>query len=291
MRDRDEYLAILKHTGYRGERASITEALSFFFQEIKNLLGGADGNEFSETAVRRFFRLVVTRLEFVYISLDQENPYRIFKSLNSTGVTLSEADLIRNFVLMGAGQDTAVQDLFDDTHWQPLEKQFEDERGHLNNHELSTFFRDFLMRDGQYVPRAATFYHFERRYHTAVASAAALAEELSQYAGYYNIIRGRAPHPIPEINTALHQLRLYSSTATYPLLLNLLQRQAVGEITAVELTRTINLLTHFLRQRAADNAPTHPYARWFVAACRRLNNTPYPNLHAFLITKGYSDTE
>ncbi|MCA9982051.1 MAG: DUF262 domain-containing protein, partial [Anaerolineales bacterium] len=178
QRDRDEYLAILKHSGYRGERTGITEGLAYFFREIKALI---PPESFTEETLRDFFRLVVTRLEFVYITLDQENPYRIFKSLNSTGVNLSEADLIRNFVLMAAGTDTAVQDAFDDQYWQPLESLFEDERGHLNSHELSTFFRDFLMTNGHYVPRAATFYTFERRYNTPGFSAPALALELQKY--------------------------------------------------------------------------------------------------------------
>ena len=40
---------------------------------------------------------------FVEISLDREkdNPQRIFESLNSTGLALSQADLIRNYILMG----------------------------------------------------------------------------------------------------------------------------------------------------------------------------------------------
>lgn len=286
QRDRDEYLAIVKHSGYRGERTGITEALAYFFNEIKLLF---PEEAFTEEALRGFFRLIVTRLEFVYIMLDQENPYRIFKSLNSTGVNLSEADLIRNFVLMEAGLDTAVQDAFDDEYWQPLESLFEDERGHLNGHELSIFFRDFLMAHGRYIPRAATFYNFERRYNTAEFDAPALALELQKYANYYNIIRGRMAHPSTEINSALHQLRRQSSTTTYPLLLNLLNRLDEGTIDTDEVTQCVTLLTRFIRQRDETDEPTRSYSRWFVAACRRLEDVPYQNLHAYLVSKGYSD--
>ena len=43
------------------------------------------------------------KLMIVDISLDREhdNPQLIFESLNSTGLELSQADLIRNYILMG----------------------------------------------------------------------------------------------------------------------------------------------------------------------------------------------
>ena len=43
------------------------------------------------------------KLEIVYIALDaeKENPQLIFESLNSTGLDLTQADLIRNYLLMG----------------------------------------------------------------------------------------------------------------------------------------------------------------------------------------------
>ena len=43
------------------------------------------------------------KLMLVDIALDRthDNPQLIFESMNSTGLELSQADLIRNFVLMG----------------------------------------------------------------------------------------------------------------------------------------------------------------------------------------------
>jgi uncharacterized protein with ParB-like and HNH nuclease domain len=45
----------------------------------------------------------INKLFIVDISLerDKDNPQLIFESLNSTGLELSQADLIRNYVLMG----------------------------------------------------------------------------------------------------------------------------------------------------------------------------------------------
>ena len=55
----------------------------------------------------------LAKLVIVDISLnrDQDNPQLIFESLNSTGRELSQADLIRNFILMGLEPQLQTQAL------------------------------------------------------------------------------------------------------------------------------------------------------------------------------------
>ena len=64
----------------------------------------------------------LAKLMFVEISLDREkdDPQRIFESLNSTGLELSQADLIRNYILMGLNhkdRNTIYHD-----YWEVIEK-------------------------------------------------------------------------------------------------------------------------------------------------------------------------
>src|SRR5699024_8493557 len=49
----------------------------------------------------------LSKLMFVEISLEREkdDPQKIFESLNSTGLELTQADLIRNYILMGLKRD------------------------------------------------------------------------------------------------------------------------------------------------------------------------------------------
>ena len=58
----------------------------------------------------------------VALSRDQDNPQLIFESMNSTGRELSQADLIRNFILMGLEPNlqTALYEQF----WRPMEVDF-----------------------------------------------------------------------------------------------------------------------------------------------------------------------
>jgi uncharacterized protein with ParB-like and HNH nuclease domain len=66
----------------------------------------------------------LAKLVIVDISLnrDQDNPQLIFESLNSTGRELSQADLIRNFILMGL--DPQLQTRLYEQYWRPMEVDF-----------------------------------------------------------------------------------------------------------------------------------------------------------------------
>ena len=68
----------------------------------------------------------LNRLIFVEISLerDKDDPQRIFESLNSTGLDLSQSDLIRNFILMDLPPEE--QNRIFETIWNPIEKNARD---------------------------------------------------------------------------------------------------------------------------------------------------------------------
>jgi uncharacterized protein with ParB-like and HNH nuclease domain len=58
----------------------------------------------------------------VALNRDQDNPQLIFESMNSTGRELSQADLIRNFILMGL--EPADQTHLYEQFWRPMEMDF-----------------------------------------------------------------------------------------------------------------------------------------------------------------------
>jgi uncharacterized protein with ParB-like and HNH nuclease domain len=66
----------------------------------------------------------LAKLVIVDIALtrDQDNPQLIFESMNATGKELSQADLIRNFVLMGL--EPVLQTRLYHDYWRPIEHDF-----------------------------------------------------------------------------------------------------------------------------------------------------------------------
>src|ERR1700739_3522032 len=118
-------------------------------------------------------------------TLEAENAYNIFKSLNSTGVPLGPADLIRNFVFMHIQPDD--HDQFDGDFWGPLEERFSKPDGTLDEDRFSKFFRDYLMANGRYVPPKDTFASFEERYEATGFSPKELAAQLTESSRHYTI--------------------------------------------------------------------------------------------------------
>ena len=74
----------------------------------------------------------------VCLTRGQDDPQMIFESLNSTGLDLTQADLIRNFVLMRQNEKTQTT-LYQD-YWQPLEVAF----GEKFSTDFDKFVRDYL---------------------------------------------------------------------------------------------------------------------------------------------------
>lgn len=278
QRDRSSYLAAVTENGI--VTGNVGDALAYFTREIKSM---PDSDK--EEGLRSLSSLLQSRLDFVHITLEGENPYQIFKSLNSTGVDLSEGDLIRNFMFMHIDADS--QDNFDDTKWKPLEKHFEDSKGTLDGRVLSAFFRDFLMREGKYIAPDATFETFEKRFSGSDFVPSDLADELTQSVDDYEYIRGVIKYPDAKVDVALSQLRQLDSSTAYPIVLSLLQQSKIGGLTTSELAEAVDLLSGFILRRFVCGDSSRAYSRWFVSACLTLPKSPLSELHNFLLAKGF----
>ncbi len=112
----------------------------------------------------------LAKLVMVDISLnrDQDNPQLIFESLNSTGLELSQADLIRNFVLMGL--ERQEQSSLYKNYWQPVEQDFGQESYSAS---FDGFMRHYLtVRTGE-IPNVRAVYEEFKQYARSGGGAAA----------------------------------------------------------------------------------------------------------------------
>ena len=91
--DKQSLLSIMDQKPLPDERSlRLKEAFDYFEKEVKQL-----GDDLASLC-RGLAKLMVVDIS---LSRDQDNPQMIFESMNSTGLELSQADLIRNFILMG----------------------------------------------------------------------------------------------------------------------------------------------------------------------------------------------
>ena len=83
--------------------------------------------------------------KIVSITLEQgdDNPQRVFESINSTGEPLSDGDKIRNFSLMLNSKDSRTH-VYQE-YWKPLERTLTD----VNRDNITDFFRYYLISKRQ----------------------------------------------------------------------------------------------------------------------------------------------
>lgn len=281
LRDRDQYIACLG--GEPPAEGRLGSAMRYFSGRLATIPGAG-----TDDGLRAFFGLLTQRLEFVYAQLEGENPFNIFKSLNSTGVPLGQADLIRNFVFMHVPVEE--QDEFEQSLWKPTERQFQDAQGNIDELAFSSLFRDYLMRNGGYVPLSDTFECFQRHYGATDFDPRRVAGELKLASEWYEILRGRRPDPSTPVEGALHTLRQLDSSTTFSLMLNLYERRQRGELSAEGTAEAILLLAGFILRRLVCGENSRAYARMFVQAIAMLGDDPVESLRRFLEARNFPDT-
>ena len=110
--DEEMYRSVVEGKPIKSSNSFIDDAYFFFDKQVKNLEPGVTLSDI-ENAVQ-------LGLKFVSITAkNDDNVYRIFESINNTGVALSQADLIKNLVFMELGSDS---ERIHTTLWNAIQK-------------------------------------------------------------------------------------------------------------------------------------------------------------------------
>lgn len=215
------------------------------------------------------------KLMIVDISLDrsQDNPQLIFESMNSTGLKLSQADLIRNFILMGL--EPQQQDDLYERHWRPMEHSFGQEAytGYFDG-----FMRHFLTMKTGDLPRFDAIYKGFKDYacRPGVISLGmeGLLEELHAYAGYYCAM-ALGKEPDSALARAFQDLRDLKVDVAYPLLLELYHDYTCNVLAHDEFIEAVRLIESYVFRRAACAIPTNSLNKTFMTFGRHLKKDRY----------------
>ena len=164
----------------------------------------------------------LAKLVIVDISLnrDQDNPQLIFESLNSTGRELSQADLIRNFILMGL--EPQLQTKLYEQFWRPMEVEFGQEGYAIH---FDSFMRHYLTVKTGEIPNVREVYEAFKQYARSpkVTGVEALVADIRTFAGYYCAMALGSEQDL-ELKTAFHDIRELKVDVAFPFLLGALPR-------------------------------------------------------------------
>ena len=261
--DRDTLLAIVDERRLpRHHSLRILENFIFFEERIREL-----GDDVAPLCKG------LDKLMLVDISLsrDNDNPQLIFESMNSTGLALSQADLIRNYVLMDL-EPTRQERLYNE-YWRPMELAFgQDAYGtHFDG-----FMRHYLtLRTGE-IPRISRVYEEFKRFaqreeHLSIDS---LLAELYEFAIYFCAM-ALGKESDPRLSAAFRDLRELRVDVAYPFLLELYDDYTKEILSFDEFVTAVRYVESYVFRRAVCSIPTNSLNRTFANFSRFVDKERY----------------
>lgn len=276
--DRNALRALVQGTPLPGESTSRVPANHQFFRHKL-----ADPKIDLALVCKGLDKLIVVDVK---LERGVDNPQLVFEAMNSTGKKLSQADLIRNFVLMDL--PTKDQTKLYNSYWRPMEVEFS---GGAEG-QFDEFVRHFLTVKTGDIPRLGDIYDAFKGYATRLAAAGedieGLVAELRDYARRYCAIAlGQERHP--ELRKAFADLDQIKADVVYPFLLECYSDYELGVIDAHELLKVVQMVISYVFRRAVCRIPTNSLNTTFAtfsAAVRKDRYVDSVKAH-FLAMKSY----
>ncbi|KLI21400.1 hypothetical protein A9X84_09900 [Brachyspira hyodysenteriae] len=241
------------------------------FKEKSNII---DNYNFFEKEINSYnYKSILDGLEkliFVDMSLDgkEDDPQRIFESLNSTGLALSQGDLIRNYILMKL--NSKEQKYIYENYWEHIEKNARDET--LNKDIVSDFIRDFITSKDNKIPNKNRVYEeFKLKYSiNNINEIKEYLEELKEYSIYYNKLINPENEKDKEISLKLYDIKSIEVNVSYPFFLNIYKDYNDKVIDKNTFINIINLIESFVFRRFICDIKTSQLNKIFAALYKQI---------------------
>jgi uncharacterized protein with ParB-like and HNH nuclease domain/predicted transport protein len=227
-------------------------------------------DQISKTNIENIYHGVL-KLMLIDVSLDREkdNPQLIFESLNSTGLELTQADLVRNYILMGLEKEEQ-ENLYTD-YWFPMEKSF----GHAEYSDLfDRFMRDYLTIKTGKIPNIRDVYSAFKIYAQKFKSMKELVAEINKYSKYFvNMALGKEQDvKIKEVFNDINNLKV---DVSYPFLMKAYEDYEEGRISKEELIELLKYLESYVFRRAICGIPTNSLNKTFANLYKEIDVEKY----------------
>lgn len=230
------------------------------------------------------------RIEIVQIALDEkDDPQIIFESINSTGLDLTNSDLIRNFLLM----NTIEQNMLYEKYWLPIEKKLK--RGN-DNKCINNFFMNYLaFKLKKPISDRKIYNTFIELYYENNYTQETMLEELKKYSSIYSDLVFENNNYSDSIENSLRGLRQLQQTTCFPFLIALFDDYKNEIITEDILDKTMKLILSYLVKRLVCGIPTNSLRGFFIYLYNRIFKVEknkkkyYEAVNKFLFTINSSD--
>jgi len=278
--DRDEFSKIMHHKEIiDSSNNSVVKAYRYFYNRLQgsDLMG-------LEINLQKMHTTLVQEIMVVNIVLDkEENPYLIFESLNAKGEPLTQADLVRNYLLMRI-TDTGEQEVAYRDFWLPMQNS-------LGN-ELTYFIWRYLIKDATSakVIRLDEIYDEVKAILSKANSSKVidLLMDMHTFSGYYLILlEPKKYEQNNEIKKRLARLNRWDVKTTYPLLLNIYRDYKENQISANDFCGVLDIIESYIIRRAFCRFPTNALNKYFTGLYKSFElNDPIKYTLELLVKEG-----
>ncbi|WP_326717458.1 DUF262 domain-containing protein [Vagococcus jeotgali] len=249
-KDRIAFKAIMEDQV--GQGSKLYENYEFFKKHITE----------SEYTAQQFFD-ALSKVQIVYIELNGndkgENPQVIFESINSTGLSLTSSDLIRNFLLMGMDYEAQTR-LYHD-YWVKIESR-------IPTNQISTFIRFFLtFNTSNVVTEGRVYQEYKRFFEENQLDSETAIQELTLYSLYYQWLN-EEQIPNGNVNAHLKHINAMKATVVYPYLMKVLKYTDDGLYSWDETQLIFETIESYLFRRSVTDKKTNVLNKVFAALSR-----------------------
>lgn len=197
----------------------------------------------------------IEKLEIIDIKLDSEDDAQlIFESLNSTGKDLTEADKIRNYLLMSMSDKEQTRCY--KFYWQKIEVNTEN--------EPSSFFRDYLTLKLGKQPKIDSIYGVFKKYcANNNIEREDVMKDMLLYSNYNKKIID-ASFQNNDINRKLRELNSAGLTVIMPYLLGFFKYADENNVSDKERYNVLDTIEDYVGRRIICNLPSNALTKVFV---------------------------
>jgi uncharacterized protein with ParB-like and HNH nuclease domain len=215
------------------------------------------------------------RLIFVEIALerDKDDPQRIFESLNSTGLDLSQSDLIRNFILMDL--EPKEQNKIYEQIWNPIEDNARDISRQKSM--VSDYIRDYLTLKTKRIPNKGKVYdEFKKIYFNKKDESFQQAlENIKALSTHYRKLINPQIVSDSTLKRELDYISRLEINVAFPFLLQVFEDCENGIIDQSTLIKILKLIQSFTWRRFIVSLPTNALNKIFMTLYSEIDQEDY----------------
>lgn len=238
-------------------------------EEIEYLLAGLDKIIYVDIALEK----------------DKDDPQRIFESLNSTGLDLSQGDLIRNYILMDLEREK--QNFVYKNLWLPIENNCKISLGNEIKNYVSDFIRDYLtLKNGKIPSKPKVFEEFKEFYDKNNDKQ---LEDIKNFSEEYSHIIKPNTEKDKDIRKELENLKVLDQTVINTFLIGILRDYRENKIVKNEILEILKLLQSYIWRRFITEKPSNALNKIFQGMYLKISKDQkyYKSLEESLLNQDF----